>query len=74
MEIKRHKNKQKKNSNNKQQQHKTCLTHTPVSLTCQCLMNNCHLAQSLLSTATITLKDLDIHNLTQTETHILTNP
>ena len=60
------------NSNNKQQQHKTCLTHTPVSLTYQCLMNNCHLAQSLLSTATITLKALDIHNLTQT--HILTNP
>ena len=64
--------KTKTKNTNKQQQHKTCLTHTPVSLTYQCLMNNCHLAQSLLSTATITLKALDIHNLTQT--HILTNP
>ena len=33
-------------------------------------MNNCHLVQSLLSTATITLKTLDIHNLTQTHIYI----
>ena len=56
MEIKQNK---KNNYNNRQQQHKTCLTHTPVSLIYQCLMNNCHPAQPLLSTATITLKALD---------------
>ena len=37
-------------------QHRTCLTHTSVSLTHQCLMNNCHLVQSIVSTTTITLK------------------